>query len=514
VGSTARLVLLIGSALTLAVPGLVLLPTGGPATFVLAGLYAVGGLLALASTYLLVVQGTVTQDDRLSWAAGGFAILYVLELLRSLDQAVPGRTAAEQDLKIAAALSLMWLLVLPTVVLLGGLRRYSPWLLGVPLVVLSATTFAAYQLPLVQVAGIRVTLLARTLSLLAGALAVVAALWWRQRVPIGNRGAWGWVGGALLLVPVVAALRGSSLGRHDPTSWASLVVEDITLLLTASGLYLISARGYLRQARCWRQLEAEVRMLRASSALLPGLSVTPEDDGGLPERADVLQLLARSHVAVALQPVLDLATGETVGQEALARFGGRVPTDRWFRAAGLHDLGVELECVTMAASLATLASLPADQFLAINSSPASLTDESVLALLRQADLSRVIVEITEHDAVHDYDRTREALGMLRGAGARIAVDDVGAGFASLRHVLLLQPDVVKLDTSLTKDVHDSPRQQAIVKALVTFCHEVGAVVLAEGIEIPEQIPALLTAGVTLGQGWHLGVPALQDQPTP
>ena len=128
--------------------------------------------------------------------------------------------------------------------------------------------------------------------------------------------------------------------------------------------------------------------------------------------------------------------------------------------------------------------------------------------MHAADLSRVVVEITEHDAVDNYEDTRSVLASFRRAGARIAVDDVGAGFASLRHVLLLQPDVVKLDTSLIRDVHDSPRQQAIVRALVTFSDEVGAVVLAEGIEVAEQVPALLAAGVTLGQGWHLGVPVM------
>jgi EAL domain-containing protein (putative c-di-GMP-specific phosphodiesterase class I) len=412
------------------------------------------------------------------------------------------------DLKVASALSLVWLLVLPVVTLTAALRRRGMALLAVPTVLLVVAGLGAYALPLVRSEGVRVTSLSRGLSLLAGAIGIAAALWWRCRVPHGNRGVWGWVGAALLLTPVVAVLRGTSLGRHDPTSWASLIVEDVVLLLPAVGLYVISARGYLRQTRRWRQLDSEVRQLRASSALLPGLSITPEDEAGLPEQSEVADLLSQGTMQAALQPVLDLATGETVGQEALARFGGRIPTDRWFRAAVLHGLGTSLERVTLATALATLKSLPDGQFLAINASPASLHDEHVLALLHQVDLTRVIVEITEHDAVNDYDVTRETLGALRAAGARIAVDDVGAGFASLQHVLLLQPDVVKLDTSLTRDVHNSPRQQAIVRALVTFSDEVGAVVLAEGIEVAEQIPALLDTGVALGQGWHLGIPVI------
>jgi len=502
------LFLLIGAAAGVAVPGLVLIPDARPATAVLAVIYALGALFSCACSYLLVIQADVTQDRRLTWLAGGFATLWLLYLLRSLDPAVPGRPADQTDLRVAAALSLGWLLVLPVTVLTGSLRRYGAWWFFVPFLLVCGTGWAAFDWPLVKAEGVRVTALGRGLALGAGALGVGAALWWRRTAPHGNRGVWGWIGAALLLTPVVALLRAASGGRHDPTAWISLGVELIVLLLPMVGIYVLSARGYLRQAHRWRQLEAEVRLLRASSALVPGLSITPHDDAGLPERPAVLELLERADNQVALQPVLDLATGKAVGQESLARFGGRVPTDRWFRAAGMHGLGIELERLTLARALTTLAELPADQFLAINTSPASLHDEEVLRLLHAADLSRLVVEITEHDAVNDYAVTRDALAGLRSRGARIAVDDVGAGFASLRHVLLLQPDVVKLDTSLTRDVHDNPRQQAIVYSLVTFADEVGAIVLAEGIEVAEQVPALLDAGVTLGQGWHLGIPVM------
>jgi EAL domain-containing protein (putative c-di-GMP-specific phosphodiesterase class I) len=508
VRSWTTLLLLGGAALTVAVPGLVLLPQPGVASYAIAVLYAVGGLLSLASGYLLLVQASVTQDRRLAWMAGGFGFLFLLELVRSLDPAIPGREASAPDLQLAATTALLWLLVLPVVSLLAALRRTSVALLVVPALVLIGVGTGVYYLGLVYKSEVRITEVSRALSLFAGAVGVAAALRWRQRVPNGNRGVWGWVGAALLLTPVVAVLRAASVGRHDPTAWASLVLEDVVLLLPAAGLYVISARGYFAQARRWRQLETEVRQLRASSALLPGLSITPQDDGGLPEAVDVESLLRRTDRQVALQPVLHLTDGSTVGQEALARFGGRVPTDRWFRAAGLHGLGLELERLTLRDSLARLATMPAEQFLAVNTSPSSLMDDEVLAMLFEADLSRVVVEITEHDAVNDYDQTRKALGALRSAGARIAVDDVGAGFASLRHVLLLQPDVVKLDTSLTRLVHESPRQQAIVRALVTFSDEVGAVVLAEGVEVAEQVPALVEVGVTLGQGWHLGIPVI------
>jgi EAL domain-containing protein (putative c-di-GMP-specific phosphodiesterase class I) len=257
-------------------------------------------------------------------------------------------------------------------------------------------------------------------------------------------------------------------------------------------------------------MEDSARRLRSRTALLPSRSITPDDDEGLPDEAAVGRLLA-GRVGLALQPVIDLASGRVVGQEALARFGGREPTDRWFRAAGVHGLGAQLELLTLTAAMAQRPSLEPGQLLAVNVSPLALDDPDVLALLMSHDLTDVLVEITEHDAVSDYKRLRATLGALRDRGARIAVDDTGAGFASLRHVLMLQPDVVKLDNGLTREASD-PRQAALVKALVAFAHEVGMVVLAEGVEVADQVQVLLDLGVPLGQGWHLGVPVTVVMP--
>jgi EAL domain-containing protein (putative c-di-GMP-specific phosphodiesterase class I) len=205
---------------------------------------------------------------------------------------------------------------------------------------------------------------------------------------------------------------------------------------------------------------------------------------------------------------MSLDDQSVVGFEALSRFGGRVPTDRWFRGASRCGLGGELERLTLKAALGLLPGLAPDVFLAVNVSPAALEDATVIDLLHGSELSRVVVEVTEHEAVADYVVMRGVLDRLRARGARIAVDDTGAGFASLRHVLMLQPDVIKLDTSLSRDVHHSARQQQLVTALLTFDHEVGCVVLAEGIETEEPLDALRGLGVPLGQGWHLGVPTV------
>jgi EAL domain-containing protein (putative c-di-GMP-specific phosphodiesterase class I) len=254
-----------------------------------------------------------------------------------------------------------------------------------------------------------------------------------------------------------------------------------------------------------------VRGLVASSPLLPGLAVTPEDDEGLPSRVEVLALLESKAVSVALQPVVALADGTVVGHEALARFGGRTSTQRWFRGAGAHGLSPALELLTVRTALRLLPRLPEGESLAVNLSPRALDSDEVLDALRDVDLSRVVVEVTEHEAVQDYAELRGRLDALREAGARVAVDDIGSGFASLRHALLLRPDVVKLDQSLTRGVHHDERQRALVRALVRFAEEIGVELVAEGIETTEQAAALRDLGLVLGQGWGLGVPVLQRE---
>ena len=102
---------------------------------------------------------------------------------------------------------------------------------------------------------------------------------------------------------------------------------------------------------------------------------------------------------------------------------------------------------------------PRDSSSPSTSHPRSCTTNRSSSCWRETDLSRLVIEITEHDAINDYEDTRRYLARLRARGARIAIDDVGAGYASLKHLLLLQPDMVKLDTSLTHDVHKSPKQQ-------------------------------------------------------
>jgi EAL domain-containing protein (putative c-di-GMP-specific phosphodiesterase class I) len=472
-------------------------------------LHGAAGCAAVLTAYVLLIQQTVTGDDRLRWMACGYVAVWPLALLRS-GELRGGAVVPESDDR-AALLGLLWLLVLPLLALTAGDVRRRPGLVVVPLLLLAALTVAVLLLPelppvLADEQGRTGAL--RTLTLALGALAGVAAVVWHRSTPSGAGGTWTWVSASLALGALASALLAAAAQRYDDLWWAGQLLLLLSLLVPAAGLSLVSATGYRRQSRRWRQLVSEVADLRAASPLLPGLSVSPEDDEGLPSARDVRALVDAGVVKVALQPVVQLEDGVVVGYEALSRFGGRVPTDRWFRAASRCGLGGELERLTLREALGLLPGLPAEVFLAVNVSPAALEDDEVLSLLHASDLSRVVVEVTEHEAVADYVVMRRVLESLRAAGARIAVDDTGAGFASLRHVLMLQPDVVKLDTSLSRAVHHDERQRRLVMALLTFAREVGSVVLAEGIETEEQLAALRGLGMPLGQGWHLGVPTV------
>ncbi len=209
---------------------------------------------------------------------------------------------------------------------------------------------------------------------------------------------------------------------------------------------------------------------------------------------------------VALQPIVDLSTGTCVGVEALARFPG---SDRsvqdWFSGAAEVDRTGELEL--RALSLA-LAQQPTGALLWVNLSASVLVSPAVATLLATYPVERLVLEVSEHERIEDYEPVRTALAPWRARGMRLAVDDAGAGFASLRHVLELSPDVIKLDLSLVRGLEADPARLALVRALVGFAEQAGAQVVAEGVETAQERDAVRRAGVCWGQGFLLGRPVL------
>jgi EAL domain-containing protein (putative c-di-GMP-specific phosphodiesterase class I) len=226
-------------------------------------------------------------------------------------------------------------------------------------------------------------------------------------------------------------------------------------------------------------------------------------------RVDILNLIESESVQVAYQPIIDLRTDMCVGIEALARFPEPYARpDRTLAAAEELGLGLELEELVVRRTWDVLEQLGSEQFLALNLTPGSL-----LALARRANqreevpLSSLVVEITEHTAINRYADLRNELERLRERGLRIAVDDAGAGYASLRHVLELRPDIIKLDRSLIHGLADDRARSLVVSAFVSLARDLGAMVIAEGVELDADLDAVRGLGLHAAQGYLLGRPS-------
>ena len=223
----------------------------------------------------------------------------------------------------------------------------------------------------------------------------------------------------------------------------------------------------------------------------------------------IREVMSGGDLRMVYQPMSRLDTGVIVGYEALARFHLPPPRspEQWFAEATGVGLGIELEMLAVERALADLDRLPEGTFLSVNVSPNTAASARFKAILQGVPLERLVIEITEHAPVDDYAALGRALDALRREGARLAIDDAGAGFASLRHVLRLTPDMIKLDVSLTRRIDTDPVRRALATSLIGFAGEVGATILAEGIETRWEVDALVKLGVRYGQGFHLARPA-------
>lgn len=211
---------------------------------------------------------------------------------------------------------------------------------------------------------------------------------------------------------------------------------------------------------------------------------------------------------MAYQPVIDLHDhGRVLAVEALARFKAEPeqPPDRWFDDAASCGLGLDLELLAVERALLHLDH--SEERLHINVSPATAMSVQLAQLLGEHDLSRVVLEITEHDRVDDYGELGRRLDVLRARGLALGIDDAGAGFASLKHVVHLQPQVIKLDISLVRDVHVDRARLAMARALNAFAQSMDAVLVAEGVEVDAERDALVGLGVPAAQGYLFGRPA-------
>jgi EAL domain-containing protein (putative c-di-GMP-specific phosphodiesterase class I) len=222
-------------------------------------------------------------------------------------------------------------------------------------------------------------------------------------------------------------------------------------------------------------------------------------------RTQITRILATRSFWPVFQPAFELASGRPVGYEALTRFRDG-PPDRLISEAHAVGLGRRLEVACAAAALEASSALPSDAWLSLNVSPDVILQSRRFGRLVRAADRRIVIEITEHDEIADYRAIRRAVERL-GPGVSLAVDDAGAGFASLRHVVELRPSFLKLDVSLVRGVDHDATRQAMVAGLRHFASRGGCEVIAEGIEQQAELAMLRELGVPLGQGYLLGRPA-------
>jgi EAL domain-containing protein (putative c-di-GMP-specific phosphodiesterase class I) len=281
--------------------------------------------------------------------------------------------------------------------------------------------------------------------------------------------------------------------------------------------------GSLYGTFCAAGLTADKELTKRDKALMDVLAsaasviVEPQvkDNARRSEVEDRLApVMAGGGPVIALQPIVDLATGALAGAEALSRFPaewGMTPDVVFEQAHGV-GLGHELEIQALRRAAALLEGT--EGYVAMNVSPATLMTPGCAELLRELPLERVLLELSEHDPVEDYDALLAVLAPFRAAGLRLAIDDVGAGFSSLRHIVVTTPDVIKIDRSIVSGLDADPVLTTLVRSLVEFARGIDARVVAEGVETAAEADVLRSLDVDYGQGWHFGRPAVPEPAVP
>ena len=321
--------------------------------------------------------------------------------------------------------------------------------------------------------------------------------------------------------------RGWKVVRADGRDWA---LDD----LPSTGTSQMGTAGQSEMIGVSSE-EGLLRWLRARTVIVKGMTGLTE--GVVTTYADVTEPYAeklrrareqegaRQRVETALheedclrveyQPVADLLTRAVVGYEALPRFssGPTRPPERWFSEAVAVGLGVELELHALRAALAQRDRVPEDAYLSLNVSPQTAVSPLLCDLLAISRCEGTVLEVTGPVGTDDLEALTGSLGKLRACGLRTAINDAGSGYDSLRYIVTIRPDIVKVGTTLTRGIDADPARQALVTALVSLGMGIGAVLVAEGIETQGELDALVQLGVRHGQGYYLRRPAALPKPT-
>lgn len=300
----------------------------------------------------------------------------------------------------------------------------------------------------------------------------------------------------------------------NPVS-AALAVTAAAHIGAYIGVPVVFRDGQVYGTLCSLQFEPEPTLTSRDASVLSviakAVSELLEDERASRDERDAIRsristLITEGGPTLVYQPIVDTHKHRLAGVEALSRFpvGSGLSTQAWYVAAAEVDAEPALELSAARAAVGVLDEL--DGYLSINLSARTICTPAAQHFLAGLPLNRVVVELTEHVHIPDYDVLAAALRPLRAGGLRLAVDDAGAGFASLQHILRLSADIIKLDRSLISGVQDDPARQALVRALLRFATDTGAVVVAEGVETEAELAALGQLQIRYVQGYLLGRP--------
>jgi EAL domain-containing protein (putative c-di-GMP-specific phosphodiesterase class I) len=283
--------------------------------------------------------------------------------------------------------------------------------------------------------------------------------------------------------------------------------DDVELLCELAGFIGAAVGAASDFTAATARLLAGPRTAEAPAVRFIAGVLDPEGAHAVAAYANIERILQAREFSVAFQPIFELRGGKVFALEALARFdNGRAP-DVVIDAAHAVGLGVELELALAQMALTHMALLPDDAALAINVGPDALSSDAIAEPIEASDPARVIIELTEHVGVEDYPHMADTLRAHRRTGVRLAIDDAGAGFASLMHILKLAPDFIKLDRELTNGIDVDPIRRSLATKLLGFAAETGAQIVAEGVETAGELATLQMLGVDYAQGFFLARPA-------
>lgn len=255
--------------------------------------------------------------------------------------------------------------------------------------------------------------------------------------------------------------------------------------------------------------DVDLRVARKMAELIGALMELPADPTKIAtdQHDGIRRMVAERDFEIVFQAVHDVSTGAVLGVEALARFPCEpFRPDLVFAEAALLGLDIELETAVIARALSLVPQLPEDAFVAVNISPSAVLRTPWPDLLSEVDPSRLVLEITEHDAVENYGALDDVLEACRARGMRVAVDDVGAGFSSFSHVLEIAPEFIKIDHSITRNIDADAARRRLAQSIAELAAQIGATVIAEGVETQGELDAVGAAGIPWAQGFYLSRP--------